>query len=200
MKKGSINNYIISSCYLPVFKMEKLEDDSYYFDGGIYDNCPANMMLKKGYDKVYRVELKGMGFKKKLIDKNKVVTIVPTRKLSSTLTVNKKAIHENIQIGYYDTLKVLKGYPGERYIFKKCPSWYYNFVLKNVSSKDILKYKALFNADTNEKLVIKIVEYAMQKEDVTYFNVYSLNKMIKKYKKSNEKYGVYRIIKLMKKF
>lgn len=200
MRKGSINNYIISSCYLPVFKMEKLEDDSYYFDGGIYDNCPANMMLKKGYDKVYRVELKGMGFKKKLIDKNKVVTIVPTRKLSSTLTVNKKAIHENIQIGYYDTLKVLKGYPGERYIFKKCPSWYYNFVLKNVSSKDILKYKTLLNADSNEKLVIKIVEYAMQKEDVTYFNIYSLNKMIKKYKKSNEKYGVYRIIKLMKNF
>ena len=200
MKKGSINNYIISSCYLPVFKMEKLEEDSYYFDGGIYDNCPANMMLKKGYDKVYRVELKGMGFKKKLIDKDKVITIVPTRKLSSTLTVNKKAITENIQIGYFDTIKVLKNYPGERYIFKKSPNWYYDFVLKNVSDKDILKYKTLFNVKDNKSLVIKLIEYAMEKDEVTYFNIYSLNKMIKKYKNSNQKYGIYRVIKDFKSF
>ena len=200
MKKGSINNYIISSCYLPVFKMEKLEEDSYYFDGGIYDNCPANMMLKKGYDKVYRVELKGMGFKKKLIDKDKVITIIPTRKLSSTLTVNKKAITENIQIGYFDTIKVLKNYPGERYIFKKSPNWYYDFVLKNVSDKDILKYKTLFNVKDNKSLVIKLIEYAMEKDVVTYFNIYSLNKMIKKYKNSNQKYGIYRVIKDFKSF
>ena len=200
MKLGSINNYIVSSCYLPVFKMEKLEDDSYYFDGGIYDNCPANMMLKKGYDKVYRVELKGMGFKKKLIDKDKVITIIPTRKLSSTLTVNKESIKENIQIGYFDTIKVLKNYPGQRYIFKHNPKWYYDFVIKNLNEKEIVKYKTLFNAKTNEMLVIKLIEYAMEKDNLTYFNIYSLNKMIKTYKKNPKKVGVYKVIKSLKCF
>ena len=33
--------------------MEKLEENSYYFDGGIYDNCAVNMLLKKwGYKEI----------------------------------------------------------------------------------------------------------------------------------------------------
>ena len=40
----------------------------------------------------------------------------------------------------------------------------------------------------------------MQKDDVTYFNIYNINKMIKKYKKSKNKYGAYRIIKQHKCF
>ena len=200
MRKGSINNYIISSCYLPIFKMEKLEDNSFYFDGGIYDNCAVNMLLKKGYDKVYCVELKGIGIKRKFIDKSKVIEITPSRRLSATITVNKKEIINNIKIGYYDTLKVLKNYDGKRYIFKKLPDFYYNFVLKKVSDNDIKKFKLIFNASDNKELIIKMIEYAMQKDDVTYFNIYNINKMIKKYKKSKNKYGAYRIIKQLKCF
>ena len=85
-------------------------------------------------------------------------------------------------------------------IFKKSPNWYYDFVLKNVSDKDMLKYKTLFNVKDNKSLVIKLIEYAMEKDEVTYFNIYSLNKMIKKYKNSNQKYGIYRIIKDFKSF
>ena len=109
-------------------------------------------------------------------------------------------IINNIKIGYYDTLKVLKNYDGRRFIFKKLPNFYYNFVLKKVSDNDIKKYKLIFNASNNKDLVIKMIEYAMQKDDVTYFNIYNINKMIKKYKKSNNKYGAYKIIKQFKCF
>ena len=26
-----------------------IDDDKYYLDGGFYNNCPVNMILKKGY-------------------------------------------------------------------------------------------------------------------------------------------------------
>ena len=93
MKNGKLPEYILASCNLPVFKTEKLIDDKYYIDGGFYDNNPVNMLLNKGYDKVYSVDIQGLGFKKKAIDESKVIQIIPSRFLGSTLSVNKKRIN-----------------------------------------------------------------------------------------------------------
>lgn len=195
MKSGSINNYILASCYLPVFKMEKLEDDSFYFDGGIYDNCPANMLLKKKYDKVYRVELKSMGYHRKLIDESKVITISPSHKLSDMLSVNKKEINNNILYGYYDTLKVLKKYDGNKYIFSKLPNFVYKLIIKNIDLKTLEKEKILLNVKSDKEFVIKVVEDIMQKNKETYFKVYNIVSLIKKYKKNAKGYGTEKIIK-----
>ena len=43
--KDKIKEYILASCYLPVFKPQKIIDNNYYFDGGIYDNSPVNMLI-----------------------------------------------------------------------------------------------------------------------------------------------------------
>ena len=165
--EGSLDSYILASCYLPVFKKKKLEDDSYYFDGGIYDNCPVNMLLEKGYDKVYAVDLKSIGFRRKVIDKTKVITISPSQKLSSLLSVKKEDITSNIKMGYYDTLKVLKNYPGDNYIFKKIPKWYLKILNK--------RYAEDFDN------LLKKVEKAMDKENLSYFKVYNFPKMVRIY-------------------
>lgn len=200
MKEGSINNYIMSSCYLPIFKQEKLEDDSYYFDGGIYDNCPANMMLKLGYDRVYRVELKAIGYKQRLINKEKVITISPSRKLSGIIDFNRDSINNNIWTGYYDTIKVLKKYPGYKYIFKKYPDNYYKYISSKVDKKLFLKTKVFLNASDEKDTIIKALEYTMKKENETYFKIYSINKILKKYKKSNKKYTMSSFINKLKTF
>lgn len=201
MKKGKISEYILASCNLPLFKTEKLIDNKYYIDGGFYDNNPINMLLNKGYDKIYSVEIQGIGFKQRIKDENKIVRIIPSRHLGSTLNVNKKKINENIKLGYYDTLKVLKNYDGYNYIFKKHSKLLYNMITRGVD-KDLLKrVKRYFKAKDNKELVIKALEYTLIKEDMTYFNIYKIMKYIK-YVKNNtkNKHFVYDFVRNLKIF
>ena len=184
---GKIDEYLIASCYLPIFKPKRIIDDSFYFDGGIYDNCPANMLLKNGYDLVYRIELNAIGRKQKLIDENRVITIEPSRKLSPIITFNKKDIINNFWIGYYDTLKILKKYPGNKFLFKKRPLWYYKFLTRKVPKKLLSNMMAIFNANNEQELIIKVLEFLMIKDNQSYFNIYNPKKLIKKYRTTNSK-------------
>lgn len=184
MPKGSLNNYLLSSCYLPIFKKEKLENDSYYFDGGIYNNAPYNMLLKKDYDLVYSVELKGVGLKQIPIDSSRLVVIKPSRRLSMMLTLNNEAILNNIKIGYYDTLKVLKKYDGHKYIFKKKNDKYFKKLNSLVDKDTYNLVKSFVSAKNDKEMVIKAIEYLMNNNDESYFKIYNISKIIKKYRKS----------------
>ena len=179
---GKLEEYIIASCYLPIFKPKKIIDDSFYFDGGIYDNCPANMLLKAGYNKVYRIELNAIGRKQKLIDAKRVVTIEPSRKLSPIISFNQKDITNNFWIGYYDTLKLLKKYPGNKFLFKKRPLWYYKFLTRKVPKKTLNNMMMTFNANNEQELIIKVLEFLMIRDNRSYFNIYGYKKLIKRYR------------------
>ena len=199
MKKGKIPEYILASCNLPVFKAEKFIDDKYYIDGGFYDNNPVNMLLNKGYDKVYLIEIQGMGFSRKIKDKNKVVKITPSRFLGSTLNVNQEKINENIKLGYYDTLKVLKNYTGYNFIFKNIPNFCYNMLARKVNVDLFKKVKRYFNTKDNKATIIKALEYVMMKEDKTYFHVHSIFKEIKNIRKNTDsKQFVYEFVRSLR--
>jgi len=195
MKKGKMPEYILASCNLPVFKKEKLIDDEYYIDGGFYDINPINMLLNKGYKKVYSIEIQGIGLKQKIVDKSKVVRITPSRFLGSTLNVNKKKINENIKLGYYDTLKVIKKYDGYNFIFKKYPNMLYNMLVRKVDNDLLLRCKRYLNAKNNKELIIRALEYVMIKEGATYFNIYSIFKQIKHIKEDKHHNFIYTFVK-----
>ena len=201
MKKGKIPEYILASCNLPVFKMEKFIDDKYYIDGGFYDNNPVNMLLNKGYDKVYSIEVQGIGFSKKAIDESKVIRIKPSRFLGGTFNINKSKINENIKLGYYDTLKVLKNYDGYNFLFQKHGMLLYNILARRVNSDLYKKVKKYFKAKDNKELILKALEYIMIKEDATYFNVYKVLKEIKYVKKNlNKKHFIYEFVRSLRIF
>ncbi len=199
MKEGKIGEYILASCNLPVFKRTKLIDDDYYIDGGFYDTNPVNMLLDKGYDKVYSIEIQGIGLKQKIKDKKRVVRITPSRFLGSTLNVNKEQINENIKLGYYDTLKVLKNYDGYNFIFKNYSNLLYNTLLRGIKEDLVTKVKKYFKAKDNREIVIKALEYVMIKEDLTYFNVYKPLKIIKYVRKNTKnKHFVYEFVRKLR--
>ena len=201
MKTGKIPEYILASCNLPVFKTEKLIDDKYYIDGGFYDNNPINMLLDKGYKKIYSVEIQGIGFSKKIKDDKKVIKITPSRFLGSTLNVNKKKINENIILGYYYTLKILKNYEGYNFIFKKYPKLLYNILARKIDKDLYKRVKRYFRAEDNKELIIKALEYTMMKEEVTYFKIYSLIKQINFVKnETKDKHFVYEFVRNLKIF
>lgn len=193
--EGKMADYILASCNLPIFQIKKMIDDSIYLDGGFYDNSPVKMLKDKGYDEIYVVNIQGLGFKRPY-DKKGIIEINPSRFLGGTLNVNKEKINENIRLGYYDTLKVLKKLDGYNFIFKRRPDFVYNLRANKVNQDLLKRVKKYFKVTTNKEAIIKSLEYVMLKEGITYFDIYNVGLVIK-YTKENttNKHFVYEFVK-----
>ena len=112
------------------------------------------------------------------------------------MNVNKEKINENIRLGYYDTLKVLKKLDGYNFIFKRRPAFVYNLRANKVNQDLLKRVKKYFKVTTNKEAIIKSLEYVMLKEGITYFDIYSMGLVIK-YTKENttNKHFVYEFVK-----
>lgn len=186
---GKMIDYIIASCYLPVFNMQKLDDDSYYLDGGFVDNLPYKMLVDKGYDKIYVVDLGSIGITKKYKCDAQIIKIKPSRNLGGILNTNKYQIKKNIELGYYDGIKIFKNLDGHKFIFKKRNEWFYNFLVRKVPNKIRKRVEVFFLTRNSKELVLKSIEYVLKKEKKTYLNIYKPYKEIRRIKKiyKNEK-------------
>lgn len=200
--KGKVADYIAASCYLPLFHYQKLEEDSYYLDGGFWDNIPYNMFENKGYDLIYAIELKSIGIVNKNITDAQIISIKPTRPLGHMLNTNKYKIKENITLGYFDGIKVFKNLDGYKYIFKNKPKWMYDFLLRKLSKKNLKRAQVYFLTRNNKELVLKSIEYILRKEGKKYYNIYNPFKEIKRikkikdYKKNSVPYMVIKNLKI----
>ena len=195
IKEGLVVDSIMASCYLPFFKLEKIIDNDYYLDGGFFDKCPTSMLLDKNLDEIYEVKINGIGITKK-IDKgdNKIITIKPSRSLGSVLELRKQKTSENILMGYYDTLRVIKNLDGYKFCFKRKKDKYYHKLLKNTSKRTLTRLKLLLNTKTEKQTIIKALEYVLEKEHSTYYYVYSVPKVIRSIRKLKNKNIVYKFV------
>ena len=188
LKNGKLNEYLMASCYLPIFKSKKIIDDNYYLDGGFYDYAPANALLDKGYNKVYVVDLDALGYRRKYKDKDKIILIKQSKNLGSIININQKKVSENILLGYYDTLKIVNNLDGNKFIFKIKSNSYYKFLIRKVSKKKLKEMHKMFRTTNEKKLILKALEYVMNKEKFSYYKVYNPYKLIKKIKKMKKDY------------
>lgn len=198
--REKLTDHILASCYLPVFKFEKLIDDSYYLDGGFYDNRPVNMWFLKEYDTVYVVSLKSIGLKAKPLKKGNIIYIKPSRSLGGMLNLNKEQISDNIRLGYFDTLKVIKNLDGKKFCFKKRKDWYYKFLTRKVDKRTLNRIKTFFKTDDEKTMILKSLEYIMKLEHWTYFKIYSPLEVINiiKNKETKDKSIIYKYVKKLK--
>jgi NTE family protein len=112
---GQLVDYIIASSSLPVFQSQRVEGKR-YLDGAFYDRLPINMLLKKGYDEVIAVSIGGLGVRRRTRKTKAAITYIePAESLGNVLEFDTERIRYNIQLGYYDTLRVMKGYRGQQY-------------------------------------------------------------------------------------
>ena len=188
LKNGKLNEYLMASCYLPIFKSKKIIDDNYYLDGGFYDYAPANALLDKGYNKVYVVDLDALGYRRKYKDKDKIILIKQSKNLGSIININQKKVSENILLGYYDTLKIVNNLDGNKFIFKIKSNSYYKFLIRKVSKKKLKEMHKMFRTTNEKKLILKALEYVMNKEKFSYYEVYNPYKLIKRIKKMKKDY------------
>ena len=115
--EGKVLDYIVGSSYLPVFKSETLVDGKTKFlDGGFYDNCPVKILLDKGYKNIIEIRTDSIGIKRSYSKKDlNVIIISPSKDIGSILFSDKYKMNSNINMGYFDTLRVMKGYIGEKF-------------------------------------------------------------------------------------
>lgn len=113
--QGKMVDYIMASASFPGFKAATIED-KHYIDGAFYDNCPVNLLARKGYREIIAVRTLGMGIVQNVRYRNvKVTNIFPSEDLGMVLDFNSELIKRNLQMGYYDTMRILKGLKGRRY-------------------------------------------------------------------------------------
>lgn len=199
--KNKLNEYINASCYLPGFKKDKIIDDNYYFDGGFHDVCPVNMALKAGYDNIIAIRVKGIGrFKRVTSNIANITYIEPSRILGNIFTMDKESISENIKIGYYDTIRLIKHYDGYKYTFINKSERYYKFITRKISKLEYRRVKAFFNTENYKDTVIRALEFVLEKEHINYYEIKHPIKEINSIKnncKDNEHF-IYEFIKKIK--
>ncbi len=182
--KGKINQYITASCYLPIFQLIKLDDDSYFLDGGFYDLSPSNMLAEKGYKKIYVISLKAIGFSRKKKGNAEIIKISPSRRLGIAINTSSLKMRENIKMGYFDTLKVLGKFDGYIYVFCKRPDWLYERSIRKVDAKTLNKVISHFKAKSNKEVILKAMEYYLKRNNEDYYQVYSPFQTLKRIKGS----------------
>lgn len=93
MPEGEIEDILLASAYLPVFKTEKL-GGKLYTDGGGFNNVPLDVLIENGYEDIIVIRIYGMGLdrerKIKIPDGTNVYHIAPREELGGMLEFNKK--------------------------------------------------------------------------------------------------------------
>lgn len=116
--KEQMEDYLLASSCFPIFKPQIINGEEYY-DGGLYDNIPSNMLIEKGYKNIIIADIAGVGFSKKTISKDIYVKVISSSEdLGGTFEFNHVKILNNIKLGYLDTMKSFNKLQGHIYYFK----------------------------------------------------------------------------------
>ena len=135
--EGQMQDMLLASSYLPVFKNEKLHGKT-YMDGGITNVLPVNTLLDRGYENLILIRIFGVGHEKRVMipDEVTVLEIAPRSSLGSMLQFDSAKSRRNMRMGYYDALRMLYGLEGKiYYIEQKEEECYYLNQLIGISSE-----------------------------------------------------------------
>ena len=88
-----MHEYILNSANFPIFKPVKSEEKA-LIDGGLYDNMPINMMIRRGFKKIIAVDIDGTGHFPPITDPSVYVKrIVFTKDLGGVFEFNHERIN-----------------------------------------------------------------------------------------------------------
>lgn len=215
--QGELKKYILASAYLPVFKFERL-GGKLYLDGGFYNNLPFKLLEKKGYKDLIIVRTHAKGIARK-IDPERLnpIIISPSDDIGKSYAYEATSARKNIELGYYDGLKSLRGLKGNRYYIdvENNKDVFLDLLLSLDDEKinkimDILKGPSLYgrralfeyivpklgsamalNKDFNyEDFMINLLERKAKEFDVERFKVYTFNELLNLVKCKKPKYKI----------
>ena len=116
--KEQMIDYLLASSCFPIFKPQNINGET-YFDGGLYDKAPSNMLIEKGYKNIIIADVAGVGICQKSVNKNVYIKVIsPSEYLGGTFEFNHERIVNNMKLGYLDTMKTFNKLQGHIYYFK----------------------------------------------------------------------------------
>ncbi|NLN14082.1 MAG: patatin-like phospholipase family protein [Tissierellia bacterium] len=158
---GQLKDYLLATAYLPVFKHEKL-GGKLYLDGAFYDNLPFRMLKNKGYDKLILVRTNALGLTRRIDrDDENIIIISPSDDIGGTYSFEPDICKRNMELGYYDALRVFRRLKGRRYyIMPKGDKDYYFNLLSNMDEgriEDIRKLLHISDGKRGKRLLFEII-------------------------------------------
>lgn len=213
---GKIIDYIMASAYHPAFKREKV-DGKLFIDGSFHDNLPINLLYKKGYRNIIAIRLFAIGRVRKVREKDLEITYIePSEKLCNSLDFTNYNARKNLQLGYYDTLKVFKSLKGRKYYIepKNDEEFFLDYLLR-IEEKRILRVGKILGFENipyrrmllefilprlsellkisksagYEEFVIALIEEVAKKGNLKRFKIYSYDDF---YSQAIENYNEYK--------
>lgn len=139
--EGMIGDILLASSYLPGFRNEKIGGKT-YMDGGSVNNVPINVLTDRGYKDIIVVRIFGIGVdREKLFHIPEDVTLYrvePRKNLGGILEFDGERAKRNMQLGYYDGMRMIYGLAGRKYYIHMPHSEGYYFE-KLMSEMDIFQ-------------------------------------------------------------
>jgi NTE family protein len=204
--QGKVIDYVMASSRLPGFKNLVIDNKS-YIDGGVYDNCPVNMLVEKGYKNIIAVRInKGTSgirnYNKIIKDKTTNIDIIgPIDNLPSILSFDNVTSNELLKLGYFDAQKYINKLDGIRYYTKpQNEEYFFNRICKfDVEHAEkiakILKLKIKSKSSYMKILFEEVIPLLVYRTQVKVANnykeaIYALVEYVA-IKENVEKYKVY---------
>lgn len=201
---GRVGDYLLASAYLPIFKFERL-GGKIYLDGGFYDNLPFKLLQRRGYKDLILVRTHSKGLIRKPPNSDNVIIISPSRDIGRSYICDRNKVKENINMGYYDALKIFRGLKGNLYYIEpKGEDYYIQYLLdlNEAQIKKILKELDMSAHPTKrvlfeyiipklgslmglkedfgyEELLIALLEKRAKVLDVEEFQIYNFEDLLK---------------------
>lgn len=115
MPAGTFYDYILASACFPIFRSVEIEGQK-FVDGGMYDNLPSNMLIRRGYKHLILIDVRGLGRVAAPLEKDlDIVTIRPYSLLGGTFDMSPLSIRTSMRRGYLDTYRAFGKLTGKRY-------------------------------------------------------------------------------------
>lgn len=120
VSEGLMQDLLLASAYLPVFKNEKLHGKK-YMDGGMFNNVPLESLIKRNYKDIIMLRIFGIGREKKvkIPDGVTIFSVEPRVELGNVLDFDCKKSKRNMKIGYYDAMRLIYGLKGKIYYIEE---------------------------------------------------------------------------------
>lgn len=170
---GVLHDMLLASAFFPVFRQKKI-GGKHYTDGGITNLIPLENLLVRGYRNIIILHISHIGFEKKvqIPEDAHIIEIAPKEKLSSVLQFDATSAKRDMQLGYFDAMRVLYGLVGETYYVVRTWSEERAYgMLCTWARKEVAKFgKELSLRTLNEQLLPKIAkEYHIK---TTYYDLW----------------------------
>lgn len=210
--KDRLKDYIMASANYPGFKIAPI-DGKYYIDGGMHDNCPINLLVRKGYNEIIAVRTSNSEKSVKcIVGEANITNIIPSEDLGMAFVFDNNLLRRNIKLGYYDSLRVIKNLKGKKYYIEPSDDTIFFNIINNIPDNVILRIgetlkispmhskRMVFekiiptiadllklpNSATYQDIFIGLLEVLAKKENIEKYKVYDINGFIECIQKSTK--------------